>query len=56
MNRKLVPDGFQVPELLENERVRLRMLTGKPSHAGNRMIGSNRTTNKPMKATQYLSA
>ena len=27
MNRKLVPDDFQVPELLENERVRLRMLT-----------------------------
>ena len=30
MNRKLVPDGFQVPELLENERVRLRMLTDLP--------------------------
>lgn len=27
MDRKLVPDDFQVPELLENERVRLRMLT-----------------------------
>ena len=27
MNRKLVLDDFQVPELFENERVRLRMLT-----------------------------
>jgi hypothetical protein len=27
MNRKFVPDDFQVPELLENERVKLRMLT-----------------------------
>ncbi len=27
MNRRLVPDGFQLPELLENEHVRLRMLT-----------------------------
>ena len=27
MNRKLVPDDFQVPELFESERLRLRMLT-----------------------------
>ena len=27
MNRKLVPDDFQVPELSESERLRLRMLT-----------------------------
>ncbi len=27
MNRKLVLDDIQVPELFENERVRLRMLT-----------------------------
>jgi hypothetical protein len=27
MNQKLVPDDFQVPELFENTRVRLRILT-----------------------------
>jgi len=43
MNRKLVPDGFQLPELLENEHVRLRMLTDLPPKTGpNVMLGSER--------------